>query len=206
MWSKLTRTITIFVSIYLISCSAALAVDVKFGEIESTQAAGASAWWAKDNEARTAMKAGSLDEAKRSFEEAVSIAEKNANMDPGLVNSMAGLALLEHKRGNSFESERLYELAMRFEEGFAGASSEKFAAFLPDLAWLYHWHGKTAQAEILYRRAIATIESHSQEDDPKLCHFLKHYKAFLTACGRTSEAEKIAVRLKRIDGKSDTIR
>ena len=185
---------------------AALAVEVRFGEIAADQAGSAGAWWAKDHEARVFMRAGAYDDSKRAFEEAVALAEKNSCMDPGLVNSLAGLALLEHKRGNSFESERLYELAMRYEEGFAGATSEKFAAFLPDLAWLYHWHGNTAQAEILYKRAISTIEAHSEEDDPRICQFLYHYKAFLTACGRTSEAEKLAVRLRRIDGKNNRIR
>jgi len=185
----------------------AFAVDTTFGEIlEPATDIGAQEWWKKDHEARQLLKDGKINQAKTAFEAAVKIAEKNSNMDPGLVNSLVGLALLEHKSGHAFESERLYELAMRYEEGFAGPGSEKFAAFLPDLAWLYQWHGNTTQAELLYKRAIATISSKNPEDDPKLCQFLTHYKAFLTQCGRTSEAEKIAVQLRRIDSKIRTVR
>lgn len=187
--------------------SPAFAIDTKFGESsESEVNSSLEKWWKKDHEARLYLKAGSLSEAKTSFEEAVSIAEANANMDPGLVNSLAGLSLLEHKRGNVFESERLYELAMRYQEGFAGAYSERFAVFLPDLAWLYSWHGNTRQAEILFRRAIATIEALNSEDDSKISPYLIHYKAFLKQSGRASEADKIAVRLKRIESKSKTVR
>ncbi len=197
----------ILLSANSIFVSSAFAVDTTFGAVpEPEPFSNAQEWWKKDHEARLLLKSGDLNQAKLAFEAAVKIAEKNTNMDPGLVNSLAGLALLEHKRGHIFESERLYELAMRYEEGFAGPNSEKFAAFLPDLAWLYQWHGNTGQAELLYKRAIATIASKNQEDDPKLCQFLMHYKAFLTQCGRTSEAEKIAVQLRRIDSKIKTVR
>ncbi|CAN5333338.1 hypothetical protein BH11CYA1_BH11CYA1_13810 [soil metagenome] len=191
---------------FTIGTNPAFAIETKFGESIDPGSSSLEKWWKKDHEARLLMKAGSLSEAKTAFGQAVDIAEANSNMDPGLVNSLAGLSLLEHRRGNASESERLYELAMRYQEGFAGANSEAFAAFLPDLAWLYSWHGNSKQAEILFRRAIATIESQNPEDDSKVSPYLLHYKAFLKQSGRTSEAEKIAVRLKRIESKSKTVR
>jgi len=187
----------------VLSIAGANAVDTTFGETsEADISDSAHDWWDKDHEARQLLKENNFAQAKTTFESAIKMAEKNANMDPGLVNSLAGLALLEHKTGHSQESERLYELAMRYEEGFAGAGSEKFAAFLPDLAWLYQWHGNTSQAELLYKRAIATVSAKNPEDDPKISQFLLHYKAFLIQSGRTSEAEKIAAHLRRIDSKT----
>ena len=128
------RLLIAFYSILTLwAISPALAIETRFGETSEPESDNLQKWWKKDHEARLLLKAGSLPQAKAAFEEAVSIAETNAVMDPGLVNSLAGLSLLEHRRGNVFESERLYELAMRFQEGFAGANSERFAAFLPDL-------------------------------------------------------------------------
>jgi tetratricopeptide (TPR) repeat protein len=201
------RLLIAFYSILTLwAISPALAIETRFGETSEPESDNLQKWWKKDHEARLLLKAGSLPQAKAAFEEAVSIAETNAVMDPGLVNSLAGLSLLEHRRGNVFESERLYELAMRFQEGFAGANSERFAAFLPDLGWLYSWHGNSKQAEIIFRRAISTLEYQNPEDDSKVSPYLLHYKAFLRQSGRTSEAEKIAVRLKRIESKSKTVR
>ena len=185
----------------------ALAIETKFGETAEPEVSdNLQKWWTQDHEARRLLKAGSLSEAKIAFEKAVSIAEANTNIDPGLVNSLAGLSLLEHKRGNASEAERLYELAMRYEEGYAGANSERFAAFLPDLAWLYSWHGNFRQADILFRRAISTLEAQNPEDEPKVAAYLVHYRAFLRHSGRTSEAEKITVRLRRIESKTKTVR
>ena len=199
--------ITFYSILIFLAVSPAYAIETKFGETSELEANdNLQNWWKKDHEARVLLKAGSLPQSKAAFEQAVSIAETDAVMDPGLVNSLAGLSLLEHRRGNIFESERLYELAMRYQEGFAGANSARFAAFLPDLAWLYSWHGNTKQADILFRRAIATVENQNPEDDSKVSPYLIHYKAFLWQCGRTSEAEKIAVRLKRIESKSKTVR
>lgn len=203
----LRSLVGLFIVSLILVCSPAHAIETKFGEtINPETSTNLQQWWNKDHQARLFLKDGSLAQAKSSFEAAVNIAEANAYMDPGLVNSLAGLSLLEHRRGNAFESERLYELAMRYQEGYAGANSERFAAFLPDLAWLYCWHGNHKQAEILFRRAIATIESQNPEDDSKVSPYLVHYKAFLKQCGRTSEAEKIAVRLKRIESKTKTVR
>lgn len=201
------RLLIAFYSILTLwAISPALAIETRFGETSEPESENLHKWWKKDHEARLLLKAGSLPQAKAAFEEAVSIAETNAVMDPGLVNSLAGLSLLEHRRGNAFESERLYELAMRFQEGFAGANSERFAAFLPDLGWLYSWHGNSKQADIIFRRAISTLEYQNPEDDSKVSPYLLHYKAFLGHSGRTSEAEKIAIRLKRIESKSKTVR
>ena len=199
--------ISLFAISTLWALSPALAIETRFGETNEPEANdNLQKWWKKDHEARVLLKEGSFPQSKAAFAEAVSIAETDAVMDPGLVNSLAGLSLLEHRRGNTFESERLYELAMRYQEGFAGANSERFAAFLPDLAWLYSWHGNSKQADILFRRAITTVENQNPEDDSKVRPYLIHYKAFLGQCGRTSEAEKIAVRLKRIESKSKTVR
>ncbi len=198
--------LTFYSIVTLWANSPALAIETRFGETAELENDNLQRWWKKDHEARLLLRAGSLSQSKAAFEEAVSIAETDAAMDPGLVNSLAGLSLLEHRRGNAFESERLYELAMRYQEGFAGANSARFAAFLPDLAWLYSWHGNSKQADILFRRAIATVENQNPEDDSKVSPYLIHYKAFLGQSGRTAEAEKIAVRLKRIESKSKTVR
>jgi hypothetical protein len=179
-----------------------LALDTTFGAVAQVDDA-VRPWWEKDHEARVALKAGDLEQAKSLFEEAIKIAEKNANIEPGVINSLLGLCLLEHKRGNNFESERLYELAMNYEQGLAGRGSMRFAALLIDGAWLFHWHGKDDKAELLYRECITIIEHNLPTDDPKLLPVLYHYKAFLKECGRVSESEKISAEITRIESKSN---
>lgn len=181
--------------------NSALALSTSFGEIAEPDEA-ARAWWNKDREARQAMKDGDLENSKNLFEEAIKIGEKNSNLEPGVINSLLGLCLLEHKKGNQLESERLYELAMNYMQGLAGRSSLRFSSFLVDGAWLYHWHGKNDQADRLYKECLLNIERNVPVDDPRLLPTLYHYRAFLRDCGRTAESEKIASEIARIESKT----
>lgn len=179
----------------------ALALETTFGSLNQVDDA-ARQWWDKDQEARAAMKDNDLEQARVLFDEAIRIAERNNNIEPGLANSLRGLALLEHRKGHAQESERLYELSMQYEEALVGRSSLRFADCLPDLAWLYHWHGKDDKAEVLYHKTVSNIEKNLPADDPKLLPVLYHYRAFLKECDRVAEAEKIGLEIARIEAKT----
>jgi tetratricopeptide (TPR) repeat protein len=144
--------------------------------------------------ARAEMARGDLDNAESDFKAALTCAERNGAVEPGLVNCLCGLALLNHKRGNVAESERLYELAMRNLESLVGPTSPRFAQYMPDLAWLYNEHGKPDKAEFLFKNALAIRKRTYGDNDRGAAPLLTQYAKFLRANGRTAEASQMELR------------
>ena len=145
---------------------------------------------------------GKLDDAERDWREALSAAEATKNVEPGVVGCLRSLSLLNEKRGNGAEAERLYELAMRNMEGLVGPTDPRFADCMPGLAWLYDAHGKISQAEILFRRALSIKEKNLGADDPLVADLLDNYARFLRKNNRPIEAASVETRASRIRDKS----
>jgi tetratricopeptide (TPR) repeat protein len=180
----------IFVSISLAMPPSALAEDGP-----------AASWQVFEENARKWVAAGDLDQAEASYQQALKIADSQRQIEPGVVNCLVGLSLVYHKRGNVFESERLYELAMRNLEGVYGPTSTNFANWMPDLAWLYDEHGKQDKAEILLKRALSIREQAYGKDDPRVAESLDTYAKFLRRHQRISEAAVLEARIKSITDK-----
>ena len=172
-----------------------------FGYLEPTDALKKEKWYILDQKARKQLEAGNFSQAEALWKQAVAISESNAKIEPGFINSLVGLSLLYHKKGDAKESERVYEYAMRNLEGFAGRNSMKFATYLPDLAWLYHDHGRHEQAEILFKTHLKMHEGAHGNYSPKIRDSLLHYAKFLRKRGRTSEASLIEGRVRDINYK-----
>jgi tetratricopeptide (TPR) repeat protein len=160
-----------------------------------------ASWQVFEENARKWVAAGDLDQAEASYQQALKIADSQRQVDPGVVNCLVGLSLVYHKRGNSFESERLYELAMRNLEGVYGPTSTNFANWMPDLAWLYDEHGKPDKAEILLKRVLTTREQAYGKDDSRVAESLDTYAKFLRRHQRVSEAAEMEARAKAIRDK-----
>ncbi|MCA9803657.1 MAG: tetratricopeptide repeat protein [Cyanobacteria bacterium HKST-UBA02] len=158
-------------------------------------------WRALDLKARSAMDEGRYDESERCFKEAVSLAEKKGRYDPGVVNCLVGLSLLNHKRGDFKESERLYEYAMRQVEGLTSRDSLGFTKWLPDLAWLYQQHGRPDQAETLHKQILKVMQKEHGDTSRKLLPGIDQYAAFLHANGRHAEASMLETRSQEIKGR-----
>jgi tetratricopeptide (TPR) repeat protein len=155
----------------------------------SSLAFGQSADWSNlETSAQSAMEQGDLDKAETNYKSALNIADKSSNIEPGVVNSLCGLSLVNHKRGNYAESERLYELAMRDMEGLVGRTSTRFADWLPDLAWLYNEHGKPEKAEVLFKNALQIRRTNLGDNDPTVATLMGQYAKFLRRNGRETEA------------------
>lgn len=172
-----------------------------FGATAQPETSDAGGWHELDVAARKAMNEGRLDEAQKLWEQAIKEAEGKGMMGPGVINCLCGLSLLNHKRKNFPESERLYELAMRNAEGVYGGTSPKFADLMPDLAWLYCSHGRNDQAEILFKRALNIIESSFGSNDSRVADSLITYAKFLRATGRATEAQDMEERARAINVK-----
>lgn len=170
-----------------------------FGATSQPETSDAAGWYELDVAARKAMNEGRLDEAQKLWEQAIKEAEGKGMMGPGVINCLCGLSLLNHKRKNFPESERLYELAMRNAEGVYGGTSPKFADLMPDLAWLYCSHGRNDQAEILFKRALNIKESSFGSNDSRVADSLITYAKFLRAVGRTTEAQDMEERARSIN-------
>ncbi|HEY9760542.1 MAG TPA: tetratricopeptide repeat protein [Oculatellaceae cyanobacterium] len=157
--------------------------------IWSNSAFGQAADWANlETSAQTALEQGDLDKAEANYKSALNIADKSSAIEPGVVNSLCGLSLVNHKRGNYAESERLYELAMRDMEGLVGRTSVRFANWLPDLAWLYNEHGKPDKAEVLFKSALQIRRTNLGDSDPTVATLMGQYAKFLRENGRETEA------------------
>ena len=161
-----------------------------------------SDWKPLDKLARKALENNQPGEAERLWKLAIGKAESQGQVNPGVVNCLCGLSLLNHKKGDFAEAERLYEYAMRDVEGTAGRTSTDFARFIPDLAWLYNAHGKPDKAEVILKSALAIVEQSYGPDSKETVASLKNYARFLRSNGRTAEASTLETRADQITKKS----
>lgn len=173
-----------------------------FGAVEESEVLKKQSWYKLDQRARELLDQGNYVEAERLWKEACKVSEKNAHIEPGIVNCLVGLSLLYHKKGDPKESERVYEYAMRNMEGLVGRGSIRFARFLPDLAWLYHAHGRKDQAEILFKQHLSMHEKEYGTYSTDTLDSLDHYSRFLHKTGRHSEAYSLESRAQSIKDKS----
>jgi tetratricopeptide (TPR) repeat protein len=160
-------------------------------------------WEQLNDEAQSAFNSGELDEAQSKWTEALKQAEASKAVEPGMVTCLCKLALVNDKKRNSFEAERLYELAMRTMEGLAGPNSTRFADWMPDLAWMYLGHGRPDKSEILFKRAVRIKESAYGADDERVAQALDDYARFLRKENRGTEASTIEQRARTIRTKAN---
>jgi tetratricopeptide (TPR) repeat protein len=152
----------------------------------------AAGWQQADANARAFMKEERLAEAEAQWKEAIARAETDKQIDPGLVDCLIGLSGLYDRRGDTAESERLYELAMRTVEGVKGADSAAYADRLPALAAMYRRHGKSWHADLLFQRVIKIRENTKGKNSPEVASACEMYGRFLLSEGRQAEADKMS--------------
>jgi tetratricopeptide (TPR) repeat protein len=176
---------------------------ISFAIICGAGQARADAGWEQTNsDAQEAFDRGELDDAQSKWEEALRQAESSKAVEPGMVTCLCKLALVNDKKHNSFEAERLYELAMRTMEGLAGPNSTRFADWMPDLAWMYQGHGRSDKAEVLFKRALKIKESAYGADDERVARALDDYARFLRKENRSTEASALEQRARTIRSKA----
>ncbi|HEY9733000.1 MAG TPA: tetratricopeptide repeat protein [Drouetiella sp.] len=158
-------------------------------------------WEQTSSDAQEAYDRGELDDAQSKWEEALKQAESSKAVEPGMVTCLCKLALVNDRKHNSFEAERLYELAMRTMEGLAGPNSTRFADWMPDLAWMYQGHGRPDKAEVLFKRALKIKETTYGGDDERVARALDDYARFLRKENRSTEASSLEQRARTIRSK-----
>lgn len=158
-------------------------------------------WEQISAEAQQAYDSGNLEEAESKWTEALKQAESSKAVEPGMVTCLCKLALVNDKKHNPFEAERLYELAMRTMEGLAGPNSTRFADWMPDLAWMYLGHGRPDKSEVLFKRALKIKESAYGADDERVAQALDDYARFLRKENRGTEASVLEQRARTIRSK-----
>lgn len=157
-----------------------------------------SDWRTYDEAAKKAFNAGNFDDAEQNWRDALREAEKSSNVEPGMVNCLCSLALVNEKKGNGQEAERLYELAMRNMEGLVGPTSPRFADWMPDLAFIYDAHGRPDRAEVLFKKALTIKEKSYGAEDLRVADVLDDYARFLRKNNRGVEATSLELRSKQI--------
>ena len=175
-----------------------------FGAVNPTPQTAKTEWFRLDQEARKALKEEDVARADQVFNQAIQEADRRKQIEPGVVNSLIGLAFAQHKKHNFAESDRLYEYAMRNVEGLYGRSSSKFADFLADLAWLYTQHGKPDKAELVLKQAISIREKTAGQYSSELMQSLEEYSRFLKKTERATEARLIDARIETIKERQKT--
>jgi len=159
-------------------------------------------WERDDQEAQNSFANGDLEAAERLWRQALGEAEQGRDIDPGVVNCLHNLAILNHRKGDYFESERLYLLTLHHIEALVGKTSPRYADFLPEMAWLYSSHGKDAQAEMAYKKAIEIKEKAFGAEDLRLAGSLDAYARYLRQKDRLPEANTIENRVRQIRQKA----
>jgi tetratricopeptide (TPR) repeat protein len=149
--------------------------------------------------AQKAFQANDLTTAQKDWQSALNLAEKEGEIEPGVVNCLVSLALVADKRGDTYESERLYELGMRQMEALVGPQDIRMTKYMPGLAWLYDRHGKTEKAEVLFQRVLRLKEQKYGKESMELVGSMRDYALFLQKAGRQSEAQTWEQRAKRIE-------
>lgn len=152
-------------------------------------------------EADAALTRGDLTTAKERCEEALKLADRAREVEPGMVTCFTKLALVNERLGNASEAERLYELAMRTLEGQAGRESLRFADFMPDLGYLYQAHRKPAKAEVLFKKAVAIKEKVLGQNDSRVADAWDDYAHFLQKENRNVEAAQCSEKAHSIRSK-----
>jgi Tfp pilus assembly protein PilF len=163
-----------------------------------------SAWQALEGQARISFGRGQLDEAESEYRDALKTAEQAGAVEPGVVTCLVGLAYVNDRKGNTGESERLYELAMRNMEGLVGPNDPRFADWMPDLAFLYDSHGKPDKAEVLFKRAWRIKQTSYGPNDARVAGVLEQYAKFLRKNGRDAEALDLESRARAIKQKQNS--
>lgn len=161
-------------------------------------------WEQLNDEAQSSFNRGDWDGAETKWTEALHSAESKQAVEPGMVTCLCKLALVQERRHNHAESERLYELAMRNMEGLAGPNSTRFADWMPDLAWLYQAHGRPDKSEVLFKRALKIKETAYGADDERVAEVLDQYARFLRKEKRSTEAAVLEQRARTMRSKSSS--
>ncbi len=158
-------------------------------------------WQDFDGAAKDAFSRGDLTEAESDWREALRLAELASAIEPGMVTSMTGLAMINEERGNYEESERLYELAMRNIEAGLGRETAQFAAYMPNLGYVYQKHGKTQKAADIFTEFLATTEKIYGKSSPEMAKALDAYAEYLKRAGRDVEGLAASQQAKNIRAK-----
>jgi tetratricopeptide (TPR) repeat protein len=158
-------------------------------------------WQDYDTAARQSLARGDLTEAESDWREALRLAEIASNVEPGMVTSLTGLAMINEERGNYAESERLYELGMRNIEAALGRETAQFAAYMPNLGYVYQKHGKAQQADAIFTEFLATTEKLYGKASPEMAKAQDAYAEFLKKAGRDVEALAAIQQAKNIRAK-----
>lgn len=160
-------------------------------------AAFAADWEDQLSDAQSKLRQGKLDEAETAFKEAEKSCEEVKlgptdgdgfkRMSKGVADCLIGLSTIRDRQGDSAESDRLYELAIRTVEKAYTSNSLDYARYLPPLAELYDKHGKADKAELVLQKIIDLKVSH-KDDSSSLAQAYDHYARFLRAKSQPDKA------------------
>ncbi|MBY0549858.1 MAG: tetratricopeptide repeat protein [Candidatus Obscuribacterales bacterium] len=158
----------------------------------ATRSATAQESWLFLHEQGTeALSSGLLDQAEEAFQRCLKAAESADCTEPGVCRALVGLALVQDRRGNFTESDRLYELATnQCEKATGNKDNHRFAEYLPGLADLYHRHGKTDKATMAFQRLLDIRTKRPPGDDSKILEAHEHFALFLRSTNHADEAAK----------------
>lgn len=155
-------------------------------------------WEEMLSSAQDDLRSGNLSQAEGKFKEAERLCEAVKlgptddqgfkRMSKGVADCLIGIATIRDQQGDSVESDRLYELAIRTVEKPYTANHLEYAKYLPKLADLYDKHGKADKAELVHQKIIDIRTKLAPKDDPSVVQAYDNYAKFLRSKSRNDEA------------------
>ncbi|MBX9572837.1 MAG: tetratricopeptide repeat protein [Candidatus Obscuribacterales bacterium] len=167
------------------------------GLICQTAPAFADDWEEQLSDAQGKLKQGHLEEAESAFKQAEKSCEEVKlgptdgdgfkRISKGVADCLIGLATIRDRQGDTSESDRLYELAIRTVEKAYTSNSLDYAKYLPPLADLYDKHGKADKAELVLKKVIDTRLA-LKDDNANVAQAYDHYARYLRAKSQPDKA------------------
>lgn len=164
----------------------------------SASAAHSDDWQTVMAQADADLKEGKLDSAEDNYRSAEKLLEsaKASGKDElkqfgfSLVDCLVGISKVKDRKGETAESESVYEMALETLKKFCenGWKNQQYADYLPGIANLYDRHGKSDLADGAWKRMIEIRTGYPPKDDSKIANAYELYARWLRAHSRGDEA------------------
>ena len=188
-WQKSISKLT-FAASFSLAC---------FVSLSGMQLAYGADWEDLLSDAQSKLSQGQLQEAEATFKEAEKACEEVKlgptdgdgfkKMSKGVADCLIGLATIRDRQGESAESDRLYELAIRTVEKAYTANSLDYIKYLPPLADLYDKHGKADKAELVLQKIIE-VRLRLKDEPAPIAQAYDHYASFLRSKSQPDKARE----------------
>lgn len=136
---------------------------------------------------------GSLEEARKSYFEAIELLENNASHTEALARISASVAVVYETDRNTDEAITFYKRSIELFERMDPPSAIDIASLCNNLAYIYKSCGEFETAETLYLKALEIYNEHLGSEDEETAAICNNIGALYLAAGCYDQAREMFV-------------